>query len=242
LYFYAFQLYNSVSGLPPGDPARQDAEATASRVVELASWIFRIDPLWCAWVSTTGHVDLLNPAREQCQENDDVVPVWSQQYPGAFNLRVSGAPHTRETKESENTLYEVLTHYFQVPPRGSSSPRPTPTTPANSLHPGDRLGPGESRDSSNGRFHFVYQGDGNLVLYAQDWSRLWASNTVGTAGAAQMQGDGNLVVYDGTFVTRWNSNTVGAAGAFLVVQDDGNVVIYPAGGGAAIWWTGTVQQ
>jgi hypothetical protein len=57
-----------------------------------------------------------------------------------------------------------------------------------------------------------------------------------------MQGDGNFVVYDGSFVAKWQSNTAGAAGAFLVVQDDGNVVIYPTGGGSAIWWTGTVER
>jgi hypothetical protein len=55
----------------------------------------------------------------------------------------------------------------------------------------------------------------------------------------RMQTDGNLVEYrisDGRAV--WSSGTAGHAGASLVVQKDGNVVVY-AGNGPALWSTRT---
>ena len=56
-------------------------------------------------------------------------------------------------------------------------------------------------NSADGRLHFVYQGDGNLVLYfgtgTSGWEPLWATDTDGTSpGFVTMQGDGNLVVYN----------------------------------------------
>lgn len=50
--------------------------------------------------------------------------------------------------------------------------------------------------SNNGQYRLVMQSDGNLVLYDQNNSALWATGT-----------DGN-------------------PGSFLVIQDDGNVVVY----------------
>jgi hypothetical protein len=99
---------------------------------------------------------------------------------------------------------------------------------------------------SGGRFTFVYQGDGNLVLYKnyrfQPRRPLWSTHTDGsTLGSTDMQGDGNLVVYDAGRAPLWASNTAGHPGSRLVVQDDGNVVIYdPAG--VALWDTGTWGQ
>jgi hypothetical protein len=125
------------------------------------------------------------------------------------------------------------------PPPTPPPPTPPPSSGGDGLAPGDTLSPGEQVSSSDGRFHFVYQGDGNLVLYQDGVGALWASNTGGTSpGVTAMQGDGNLVVYDGASQAVWFSATHGHAGAYLVVQNDGNVVIYDTGG-AALWSTGT---
>ena len=95
--------------------------------------------------------------------------------------------------------------------------------------------------SPNGRYNFIYQTDGNLVLYGK-LGALWASGTYGRGVArAVMQGDGNLVVYNGSNQPLWASGTFGNPGATLAVQDDGNVVIYRADH-AAIWATNTVQR
>lgn len=119
---------------------------------------------------------------------------------------------------------------------GSSSP---PPDGPEVLIPGEALFAGEEATSTDGRFHFVYQGDGNLVLYRWDWVPLWASNTGGTsAGHTIMQTDGNLVIYDAGGTAVWNSGTGGNPNAYLVVQNDGNVVIYSSGG-SPLWSTGT---
>jgi hypothetical protein len=54
-----------------------------------------------------------------------------------------------------------------------------------------------------------------------------------------MQHDGNLVMYGPTGIALWTSNTGGQQGSILVVQNDGNIVIYPATN--ARWATNTVQ-
>lgn len=110
------------------------------------------------------------------------------------------------------------------------------------LGSGAGLSPGQSRTSANGQFHLVYQGDGNLVLYDENWNALWASNTPGTAaGSVEMQGDGNLVVYGAGGEALWASgDSAGHPGAFLLVQNDGNVVIYDPNG-TPLWATNTAR-
>jgi tyrosinase len=103
---------------------------------------------------------------------------------------------------------------------------------------GEALAPDKAVTSANGRFRFVYQSDGNLVLYAP-WGWLWDSQTDGQAvGVCLMQGDGNLVIYGPGSLYIWDSATDGNPAARLVVQDDANVVIYRPDG-TAIWDTHT---
>lgn len=98
------------------------------------------------------------------------------------------------------------------------------------LPAGSRLTAGQSLVSPNARYRLVYQADGNLVLY-DDVERTapWASHTGATTpGSAWLQGDGNFVVLDGQSVMRWATGTAGASR--LVVQNDGNLVLYDAAG------------
>jgi surface antigen len=102
----------------------------------------------------------------------------------------------------------------------------------------ETLKPNELLLSSDRRFTFVMQGDGNLVLYREGVAR-WASNTAGNPGAyAAMQGDGNFVVYTPEGSPIWDSHTGGGPGTRVEVQSDGDVVMYTPGG-AAVWSTGT---
>jgi hypothetical protein len=126
------------------------------------------------------------------------------------------------------------------------------------------LGPGQSLPaaysyltSNNMQYMLVLQGDNNLVLYrVSDWHVLWASNTntpvpsTGVCNACYaltlvMKSDGNLVLIShksvpfGTGNLVWQSNTSGNKGSTLVLQDDGNLVIYPATN--ATWKTDTNQ-
>lgn len=120
-----------------------------------------------------------------------------------------------------------------------------PTGPAaqgDDMQPGEVLNANQSISSANGQYTFVYQGDGNLVLYRnKDGGALWASNTDGRpVGVCIMQGDGNLVIYDPHVNPIWSSDTWHDPGSRLFVQDDGNVVIYRPDG-TPIWATNTVQ-
>jgi len=111
----------------------------------------------------------------------------------------------------------------------------------NTLLPNERLSPGQSLTSQDGRFTLILRGDGNLVLY-QGSMVLWKTNTVGlTPGFLGQQGsDGNLVLYvpglDGPRAV-WNAGTAGHPNNRLVLQDDGNLVVYD--GGAVVWATYT---
>ena len=70
-----------------------------------------------------------------------------------------------------------------------------------------------SLTSADGRFQFVYQGDGNIVLY-QGTTALWSSQTYGSSvGAAVMQSDGNFVLYDASGTAIWDTHTYGHPGA-----------------------------
>lgn len=113
----------------------------------------------------------------------------------------------------------------------------------------------------------VMQGDGNLVIYDVRGNPLWASNTNGHAGAYVVaQNDGNLVIYDSGNRPLWASNTVVPAqpsaptkpdqllpnqglmigqsitstnGQFrLILQSDGNLVLYATAVGAT-WASNT---
>lgn len=106
-----------------------------------------------------------------------------------------------------------------------SSPTVPPPGP-DKLLPGEQLTNGQSIKSTDNRFAFVMQSDGNLVLYKFNVP-LWSSNTHGLpVTRCIMQTDGNLVLYDNLNRARWSSGTNGNPGAWLVAQNDGNVVIY----------------
>lgn len=95
----------------------------------------------------------------------------------------------------------------------------------------------ERKWSLDRRFQFVYQGDGNIVLYGPNGVE-WASHTTGVpSNRLVMQGDGNLVLYDGS-TPRWSTGgSAGTNSASLNVQNDGNVVIYRSNG--STWATNT---
>jgi hypothetical protein len=121
-----------------------------------------------------------------------------------------------------------------------------PTATGDTMRPGQVLNPGQSIRSNSGKFTFILQADGNLVLYKNlstgGQKALWASNTNGKpTQVCIMQSDGNLVLYDVDGNALWSSNTFHDAGARLVMQDDGNAVIYRTNNSAA-WSTNTWMQ
>jgi hypothetical protein len=76
-----------------------------------ASWLSWVDPFWCETVTA--------PGGGWCDYNDTIVPVWSQALPNAPNLLVSGGPtHTQETRNTDYFLYQALTGFMNIAPRG----------------------------------------------------------------------------------------------------------------------------
>jgi hypothetical protein len=107
----------------------------------------------------------------------------------------------------------------------------------------EKLSPGQTRVSPNGRYRLILQTDGNLALYdVRKVPALWSSKTNGRpTQTAIMQADGNFVLYDGAGNRIWDTGTTGHANAQLQVQDDGNVVLYD-GNHKNYWATNTHQE
>ncbi len=113
-------------------------------------------------------------------------------------------------------------------------PPPPPGVTA-TLGSGQRLDPGQRLTSSNGRYVFVNQGDGNIVLSDTRYGKvLWATGTQNRPGAVWVQqGDGNGVVYhNGSPI--YSTGTRGRNGAILRLQDDTNLVVV-APGNVPVW-------
>jgi hypothetical protein len=114
--------------------------------------------------------------------------------------------------------------------------------------PCPRLNVGDYLVSPNCRAALFMQSDGNLVLYRQDaapGTKLWsAPYRLGTSGCnyAIMQGDGNFVLKGPTYVC-WASGTgptYPSPGAHLVLQDNGDLVLYGSNGSTVLWDSSTM--
>jgi len=107
----------------------------------------------------------------------------------------------------------------------------------NELRSGETLVPFQKLTSTDGRFSFLFQADGNVVLYFGA-TPLWASNTMNGRGLTlRMESGGNLALYDAANAVVWSSGTGGNPGAKLVLQNDGNAVIFD--GATPLWSTNT---
>jgi len=121
--------------------------------------------------------------------------------------------------------------------------------------------------AGKGSSRAIIQDDGNFVVYAGNVAT-WNTRTGGKASysyfgasrlnagqilnkgqyirspdkryVALMQTDGNLVVYGPAYEVFWNARTGGNVGARLVMQGDGNLVIYI--GSKALWNTQTAGK
>ncbi|MCW2527528.1 MAG: D-mannose binding lectin [Pseudonocardiales bacterium] len=103
---------------------------------------------------------------------------------------------------------------------------------------------------ANAASRFTLQDDGNQVAYNSAGAAVYSAGTSKSTSpvfrssdrrfVAQVQGDGNFVLTyqnSGSADVLWSSQTGGHPNALLVVQSDGNMVIYD--GGRAIWQTGS---
>jgi hypothetical protein len=107
-------------------------------------------------------------------------------------------------------------------------PSPTPVHPEALISTGV-MQIGQELPSVNSRYSFKFQLDGDLVVYDNAAGKpLWSSNTKGSqANRLVMQNDGHLVLITKDDSLVWSSNKTSTQGDyFLLMQDDGNLVIY----------------
>ena len=108
---------------------------------------------------------------------------------------------------------------------------------SSTLANGQFLTEGQSLWSPDHRFEFIFQTDGNLVLYGPGGAVLWAAGSNGTATQLMMQTDGNLVEYNGSTAIAATNTWGNGPSTYLVVQNDGNAALYDAAG--PVWSTNT---
>jgi hypothetical protein len=108
------------------------------------------------------------------------------------------------------------------------------TSSTDTLAAGATLAAGQQIISPDGHYALTMKANGDLVEHIAGGRTLWTTATSGHPKArAIMQVNGNLVVSDAASSAIWSSNSSAASGCpRLVIQEDGNVVIYTA---TAIW-------
>ena len=118
-----------------------------------------------------------------------------------------------------------------------------PSTTCGMLNTGNQLVVGENLWSCNGRFVLAHQADGNVVLYRYDgqFQPLWASNTGGLSSTRLILQSDGNLVLYGPDGALFATTTFGPPYTFAVVQDDGDFVIY-ASLTERLWSTGTGGQ
>jgi hypothetical protein len=105
------------------------------------------------------------------------------------------------------------------------------------LYRNQNMDRGQWLASGDGRYKLHMQTDGNLVLYNSAGRAIWATNLGGRH--LKLHDDGCLaeVDYSGNWVWSVGCNR---GGDHLVVQSDGNLVLYA--GGTAVWASNTVGR
>jgi len=148
--------------------------------------------------------------------------------------------------ESAPITHPPLHIVFPVAPQ----PAPAPTVPsirtANKIS-NSALLPGQALKSPNGIYEAILQSDGNFVVYKNYQNSsvkpIWDTETYGRTVpvvSASMTPGGNFVLYDANNTNVWATWSSGT-GAFMIMQDDGNLVIYASDGKTPLWSTGTYQ-
>jgi hypothetical protein len=156
------------------------------------------------------------------------------------NLRLLSSQNTQKwhsnTAGSKDTVLTVRNDGNVVITSGSNLVWQTGTIEReelDTLRYGENCIVDEAIYSPNKKFRFVYQGDGNLVLYDENNGVAWTANCkntgLETAGKMTMNEDGKLTIINGDGKVKWQSDfsyAIEKKTPYLKVRNDGQIVIY----------------
>ncbi|MBF0425264.1 MAG: hypothetical protein HQL66_05555 [Magnetococcales bacterium] len=109
---------------------------------------------------------------------------------------------------------------------------------ADTLPSGTMLGKGQAVVSADNNYMAAFQDDGNFVLYDLKFKRpTWASNTSGKTSDRIVMQSDGNLVIYNGTSAVWASNTAGKGGAYLKLGTDGNLIMVQ--GSATVWATNT---
>jgi hypothetical protein len=105
------------------------------------------------------------------------------------------------------------------------------------------LAPGESIQSLNGKYMFIYQTDGNVCMYNTGrGDAIWCSMALHTPGKLVMQADGNLVAIDNGGIPKWSTETNGqGSGPYTLVLRNDRVATVIDSNHTALWSSPTSE-
>ena len=149
--------------------------------------------------------------------------------PKDIGINVTGWPTFPESDLTNIPLGQPINRPAQLILNTTVTPiNETPPPSSFTLNPsnGDlNFTRGQQWVTSDG-YKFVFQQDGNLVMYNPQGKATWATGTYNTnATRFAVQHDGNVVLYDDKKAL-WATNTSGYLGAYFKIQGDGNLVVY----------------
>jgi hypothetical protein len=75
-------------------------------------------------------------------------------------------------------------------------------------------------------YRVAFQTDGNLIVYNRQDTAVWGTNTYGHHATALVMQPDGNLVIYAGAMALWDARTFNHPGAFLAIQEDGNVVIY----------------
>ncbi|MBF0425265.1 MAG: hypothetical protein HQL66_05560 [Magnetococcales bacterium] len=109
---------------------------------------------------------------------------------------------------------------------------------ADTLPSGTMLGKGQAVVSADNNYMATFQDDGNFVLYDLKFKRsTWASNTSGKTSDRIVMQPDGNLVIYNGTSAVWASNTAGKSGAYLKLWTDGNLTIVQ--GSSIVWASNT---
>lgn len=189
------------------------------------------------------------PACEWCDISTEIEPYKTQ---GIEWHNAWSACHNNHKSKLQKTMNQVSKAIDSIAKLAATAkkasapaPAPLPVFPDRLLI-GQSMGQDDLLVSKSGWNRLILQTDKNLVLYADNYDgynsdtpkATWSTGAAGSHAKLVFQSDGNVVLSSDSGV-KWSTNSAGKGGHHFVMQNDGNLCLYPKAGPPAIWCSNT---